>query len=46
LMTYGTLSANSRNAIKTALEGEPEALDRGKKAVYLIAVSPDYAVAL
>ena len=46
VMTYGTLSANTRNAIKTVIENEPELIDKVKKAVYLMAISPDFAVAL
>ena len=46
VLTYGTLSENTRTAIKTVLENEPEAAERVKKAVLLIAISPDYAVAI
>jgi len=46
VMTLGTLTPETRSAIKTVLENEPDRTERVKKAIYLIAVSPDYAVAL
>ena len=46
LMTYGTLSANSRAAIKAVLEEETDTTERVKKAVYLMAISPDFAIAI
>lgn len=46
VMTLGTLTPETRSAIKTVLENEPDSTERVKKAIYLIAISPDYAVAL
>ena len=46
LLTYGTLSDNTRAVIKGVIEQEPDLSMRVKKAVYLLAVSPDYAVAI
>ena len=46
VMTYGTLSSNTREAIRQVIENESVPLNKVKKAVYLVAISPDYAVAL
>ena len=46
LMTYGTLSSNTKDVIRKAIENETELEFKVKKAVYLMAVSPDFAVAL
>ncbi len=46
VMTYGTLSSNTREAIRQVIENESVPLSKVKKAVYLVAISPDHAVAL
>lgn len=46
LLTYGQLSPTTREAILTVVESEREPVERVKKAVYLIAISPDFAVSL
>jgi len=46
LLTYGTLSQHTRNIVKQVVESEPEPLLKVQKAIYLIATSPDFAIAL
>ena len=46
VMTYGTLSNNTREAIRQVIENETNPVAKVKKAVYLMATSPDYAIAL
>ena len=46
VMTYGTLSNNTREAIRQVIENETNPIAKVKKAVYLMATSPDYAIAL
>lgn len=46
VMTYGTLSSNTREAIRQVIENESVPIRKVKKAVYLVAISPDYSVAL
>ena len=46
VMTYGTLSSNTKDVIRQVLENENNTMARVKKAIYLIATSPDYAIAL
>ena len=46
VMTYGTLSENTRSVVRKAINNETEALEKVRIAVYLIAVSPDFAVAI
>ena len=46
IMTYGRLSQSTIDAIRPVIESEQEPLTRVKKAVYLIAISPDFAVSL
>lgn len=46
LMTYGMLSSNTKDAIRKVIENETNPMAKVKKAIYLVAISPDYAVAL
>ncbi len=46
LMTYGTLTSNTREAVISAIQNLEDPLDRVRMAIYLIAISPDYAVAI
>ena len=46
VMTYGTLTDNTRAAIRTVIMNEADMMMRVKKAVYLMAISPDYAAAI
>ena len=44
LFTYGTLSEESRNIIKTAIENIDNLTNRVHLAAYLIMISPDYVI--
>ncbi len=44
LFTYGTLSDESRDIIKTAIDSFNSPLDRIHLAAYLIMISPDYVI--
>lgn len=46
VLTYGTLTPASRQAIKTALAGLNSPREKVLMAIYLIMISPDYAVAI
>ena len=46
VMTYGTLSSNTRDVIRQVIENETTPIAKVKKAVYLVATSPDHAIAL
>lgn len=46
VMTYGSMTSETRAIIKAALEGITDNETRVVTAVYLIAISPDYAVAI
>ncbi|MCJ8270233.1 MAG: DUF1800 domain-containing protein, partial [Psychrosphaera sp.] len=46
VLTYGTLTTNSRQAIHTAITGVSQAKKRVLLGIYLMMVSPDYAAAL
>ncbi len=46
VMTYGTLTSGTREAIKTVIEAIEDHQERVAAAVYLLAISPDYAVAI
>ncbi|BDX04762.1 DUF1800 domain-containing protein [Planctobacterium marinum] len=46
LMTYGTLTAETRAAVKTAVDALSDSRERVAMAVYLIAISPDFAIAI
>ncbi|MEM1264001.1 MAG: DUF1800 domain-containing protein [Pseudomonadota bacterium] len=46
VMTYGTLQASTRNAIRAAIEPVDDNNLRVRAAIYLIGVSSDYAVRL
>ena len=44
VLTYGTLSPETRSAIEDALNGIADLEFRAKFAIYLFLISPDYAV--
>ncbi|MEM1229827.1 MAG: DUF1800 domain-containing protein [Pseudomonadota bacterium] len=44
VFTYGQLSDATRSAIISATEGIPETAQRARNAIYLLLISPDYAV--
>ncbi len=46
LLTYGTLTEHTRNVVRQIVNNEPEPLLKVQKAIYLIATSPDFAIAL
>jgi len=44
LLTYGTLSSATRDAIRDTLEGIDDTSLRARTAIYMFLISPDYAV--
>ena len=46
VLTYGTMTQQTRQAILAAIEPEDVPRERVLMAIYLVMASPDYAVAL
>jgi len=46
LLTYGTLTEQTRSIVRQVIDNEPDPLSKVRKAIYLIATSPDFAIAL
>ena len=46
VMTFGTLTAETRTAVEVAVDSLTESRERVAMAVYLIAISPDFAIAI
>jgi hypothetical protein len=46
VLTYGTLTTTTRDAVVTAVSELQDPLERVYRAIYLISISPDFAIAL